>query len=341
MSGDMARVPVCLLDSDGLEVDAPWMSLLTRNANQYQTAFEFKQWMVATALLEGTAAAYIRRDLTTGEPISLVPLQPGRVIAHYTFQDISYRLDGEVVDPDELLILFASHTQNRNPYWCTSPLTQCASSLALALLQERAAAAASQFAASGKIAIMHPGQLTPEAKMSIIDSYERKHGTPDGVGRPLVVDEGIKIERISPSPNEIGLRDDRRHSIMDVARVLGIPPNMLFQGDSGALNSEPEIMRQYVSGTLSSWAARFGAQMTTKLAQPGQRVVFEVSKLARGSVKETAYAIRIGVGEGVITPNEARAIWEFPAIDGGDELKKPAPLGDSVLTEDEGDSDGF
>jgi len=306
---DIARLSVSVQVNDPQDpqtVKNAALDLLEKEANPYMSGREWRSWMVSCSILRGSSYSFIQRN-PSGEPLALWPLLPGRVTAVWSgfFLEPKWLLDGREIDPHELVILMSGPGNTNNPYLCDSPLTKCAPAMTLAVIQERCALALAVAGRMGKISITHPGTLSNAAKMDLLDSYTRKHVSPEGAARPLVLDEGVKVERLSDG-NSGSLTDDRKFSIMEVARALSIPPQMLFQGDAGALTSQIEMMRQYVETAVQPWCVKFADCLRTKLLPNGLRFAFDYHALMRGNLRDTASALKDLSRTGAVTVNDAR-----------------------------------
>jgi len=315
LSEDIARLTVRVQVNDAddpTQVKNSALDLLEKEANPYMSGREWRSWMVATSILRGSSYSFIQRT-PSGDAIALWPLLPGRVTAVWSgfFLEPQWLLDGRKIDPHELVILMSGPGNYNNPYLCDSPLTKCAPAMTLAVIQERCALALAVAGRMGKISITHPGTLSNAAKMDLLDSYTRKHVSPEGAARPLVLDEGVKVERLSDG-NTGSLTEDRRFSIMEVARALSIPPQMLFQGDAGALTSQIEMMRQYVETAVQPWCVKFADALRTKLLPPGLRFAFDHYALMRGNLRDTASALKDLSRTGAVTVNDAREMLGLP-----------------------------
>lgn len=336
ISGDVARISVRAVDSSGSETSPASMRILTHEANPFQSGCAWRQWMVSTSLLNGSAYSYVARD-SNGEAIACYPLLPGRVNVAWLGWEPVYMLDGAKVDPHCIVHLMAGAGEDHNPYTCRSPLARCAGAFSLAILQERVATALCESGRVGKISITHPGTLSSAAKLDLLDGYTRKHISPEGASRPLVLDEGVRVERVGDGSLP-GILDDRKFAIQEIARALGVPPQMLYQGDAGALSSQVEMQRQYVDGTISHWCDRFAAQLTLRLMPMGTRLSFHVHEIARGNLKDTAKAIKDLSGTSSLSVNDAREMLDLPPRIDGDSLTTSAIV--AVATEEGDDAAG-
>ena len=321
ISGDLARLDV---EVHG-ERNSPALSLLRDEANPHMTGQAWRAWMVATAILRGSAYSWVQRD-AQGDAVALWPLLPGRAQVIWTGGEPRWLLDGRQLDPHMIIALMSGAGDPINPYRCDSPLAKCAPALSLAVMQERVATALAQGGRVGKISITHPGTLSTAAKMDLLDAYSRKHISPEGATRPLVLDEGVRVERVGDG-GAPGLTDDRRFAIMEVARCLSIPPQMLYQGDAGALTSQIEMQRQYVEQAVLPWSARFADALSCKLLGGPRRFRFATECLVRGNLRDLAASLKDLASTGAVTINDARQMLGLPPMaDGGADPIRPLSL---------------
>ena len=232
-------------------------------------------------------------------------------------------MDGQQIDPYNIVQLMAGTGSMQNPYSCVSPLVRCASALSLSILQERVATSLAESGRVGKISITHPGTLSTTAKLDLISGYISKHITPEGATRPLVLDEGVRVERVGDGALP-GLLEDRKFQIMEISRALGIPPQMLYQSDAGALSSQIEMQRQYVEGTVAGWADRFATSLSSKILPQGVKLKFEVGDLMRGNMRDVAASLKDLATTGALTLNDAREMLGLAYVDGGEQQLTPA-----------------
>ena len=319
---DLGRIGIECCRADGSYVECPASTLLTGEANTYQSGHAWRAWMVASAITNGCGYSFIQRD-NRGDAIALWPLLPGRIAVIWFGFEPRFLMDGQQIDPYNIVQLMAGTGSMQNPYSCVSPLVRCASALSLSILQERVATSLAESGRVGKISITHPGTLSTTAKLDLISGYISKHITPEGATRPLVLDEGVRVERVGDGALP-GLLEDRKFQIMEISRALGIPPQMLYQSDAGALSSQIEMQRQYVEGTVAGWADRFATSLSSKILPQGVKLKFEVGDLMRGNMRDIAASLKDLATTGALKLNDAREMLGLAYVDGGEQTLTPA-----------------
>ncbi len=308
IAGDIARIEC--------EVSAAGADSLLKSPSRYMSAFEFRRAMTMQVLLYGNSFAAINKT-RGGELLELILLEPDSVSLDLNGPEPIYktRLYGDLTIDQ----VFHLKAPNVNGLWGESPVSLCRTSLQLMAAQEDMALKAFSNAGNPKIALVHPGPLSLEARQRIMADYEAKHAGTSNTGKPLVLAEGMRIERISSTLDDAGLQAARDYSIDEVCRIYGVPGLYLGQAGSGnAYGSLEWTGRQYVDGCLRTWIECWASEIKGKLAGTGESVYFDVDDLQRPGMAETMAALRTAVEAGVMTRNEAREELDLAPLPGLD-----------------------
>ena len=307
IANDVARIE--------LETDAAGAQSLLENPSPYMSAFEFRRAATMQLLLWGNAFAAINRT-RGGELLELILLDPDSVSLDTTGAVPFYktRLYGDL----QLDQMFHLKAPNTNGLWGESPINLCRTSLQLMAAQEEMALKAYSNAGNPKIALVHPGPLSLEARQRIMADYEAKHAGTANTGKPLVLAEGMRIERISSTLDDAGLQAARQYSVGDVARIYGVPSSYLSETVGPAYSTLEWLSRIYVQTAVQPWCAVWGAEVRTKLGGVGSSVTWDTDDLVRPGMAETMAALRTAVEAGVMTRNEAREELDLAPLPGLD-----------------------
>jgi HK97 family phage portal protein len=285
--------------------------------NRYMSGYEFRRAMMLQACLFGNAFALINRT-RGGDLLELMPLDIESVSLDVTGSEPYYRTRqyGDV----QLRDMFHLRAIGLDGLWGESPVRLCKTSLTIMAAQEQAQLEVMKNAGNPKLAIVHPGPLSAGARQSIAEKFQSDHGGAENAGKPLVLAEGMKVERISSTLEDSGISAARAYSIEDVSRIYGVPAHMLGMASSGNAYGSLEWMgRTYVDSCLSHWFAAFRAEVLSKLATVAASFTWDTDQLIKPTMAEMFAALRTGVESGVITRNEARAKLDYPPLPGLDE----------------------
>lgn len=339
---DIARMPVCghvYTDSwermdreDYLDVHA----VLNEQANDFQTAFDFKVWMVEQCLIWGNSFAVISRR---GDTVyQLIPMGSADVQllrddeGRWIYQTSEY---GEV-PPEDIIHFRLSGSQRLG--WGDSPVATCASSLVLARLIEQSGIEQYRSPGIGKVAITTEEAVGADAVRQMQDAFKNAHSGSEGMLRPIIVQNGASVEQIGQSLVDNDWIQARKSAVEDVARIFGIPPFVLFAETGNTFTMEQS--RAYTD-SLGQYAARFSAELSMKLfpGNPDYRVTFDATQLMRGTFSESVSAYQVAIQTGIMVPNEARAELGLQPLEGGDELYVGPNMQSGGTTDAEEDRD--
>jgi HK97 family phage portal protein len=307
IANDVARVP--------LDVSERTANALLQQPNRWQNGFEFRRALTMQALLYGNAFAVINRTLG-GELLELLPLDIESVSLDLTKTEPVYktRLYGDVPMSSMLHL----RAVGLDGLWGESPVRLCRTSLQILAAQENSQLEVMKNAGNPKLAFVHPGPLSEGARQSISEKFLQHHAGAENAGKPLVLAEGMRVERISSTLDDAGIAAARRYSVEDVSRIYGVPTSYLSEHSANAYGSMEWLSRMYVDACLQHWFSTWAAEIVAKLAPFGS-ATFDADMISRPSLAEQMAALRTGVESGVITRNEAREYLNLAPLDGLDD----------------------
>lgn len=126
-------------------------------------------------------------------------------------------------------------------------------------------------------------------------------------------------------PEQTQLLASRTFTVLQVCRLLRIPPHMLGVTDPGAASyaSVEQQSLAYVRDTVRPLASLLESALGSLITNPDAFVKFSLEGLLRGASNDRATYLTQLLTQGIISPNEARAIEDLRPIDGGDQFRMP------------------
>jgi HK97 family phage portal protein len=298
----------------GFRSSIPFLSTLLNQPTPYVSGYEFRRAMMLQACLYGNAFALINRT-RGGEVFALQPLDVESVSLDVSRSEPFYRSAqyGDLPFSD----VFHLRALGFGGLWGESPVRVCRTSLTIMGAQESAQLEVMRNAGNPKLAIVHPGPLSAGARQAIAEKFQSDHAGSENAGKPLVLAEGMRVERISSTLEDAGISAARAYSIADVSRIYGVPASYLGE-PSNAYGSMEWLSRMYVDSCLSHWLSAFRSEVLAKLGGTGDTFEFDTDELVRPSLAEQFAALRTGVEAGIITRNEARERLDMEPLEGLD-----------------------
>jgi HK97 family phage portal protein len=174
-----------------------------------------------------------------------------------------------------------------------------------------------------------PGVLTKEGRENIREYFMEQHSGSLNAHRPAVLQEGVEWQATGLTNEDAMLLETLAWSAADVARYFNVPLHMLQETSKVTSwgSGIAELSIGFVTYSLMPWLTNIQEQIGKDLILDKRKffVEFLVDALLRGKTLERyqAYAVATG-GAPWMAPNEVRERENLNAMDGLDEVAKPA-----------------
>ena len=346
LAGDVAQLPLHIFErlSDGGKRRAdehPLAALLSRQPNEWQTPFEFREMLTGHLLLRGNAYAEIVSG-PRGFASALVPLHPAFMrVEQLTTRRLRYRYmpqDGSGerrYTQDEILHLRGLSSDGLVGL---SPVTLARTTIELAMAAEEFGAR--QFGQkptlSGLLKAAKP--MTDEQRKSTAQSFRDAHSGPENWHSVAVLPPGLEWQSVGMSNEDAEFLATRKFEVAEIARWFGVPPHMLGDLDSAKFNTVEQQGIDYVTHSLGPWLVRWEQRIGRDLILDPLRFFAEFIRdaLLRGdtAARYAAYHTATG-GRAWMSPDEVRA-RENLNLRGGDLDEVREGLGSTQPRQDVG-----
>jgi HK97 family phage portal protein len=210
-----------------------------------------------------------------------------------------------------------------------SRLSRARESFAGALATEQYAASTFRNGAALSGIVVHPSQLDDASQARLRDSLSAFRGS-QNAGKIAVLEEDMKWQPLSVSPDDAQMLESRRFGVENLARIFRVPPPMLGDYASGNYASIVEIHRIFYSHTIQPWLNRWERLLErTLFSEDGRRlfeIEFDCDLLLRGDMLTRMQAYRIGREIGLYSANELRQFEHLNPRDDADADAFLSPL---------------
>ena len=306
--------------------------------NDWQTYFEFAEMMQFSLVMRGNAYAVKIRD-RRGRVVRLIPVNADWVMLwEAPGGDLFYRitvsglhLRAELAGqpfliPAEDMLHVRGFSQNGLLGGSRIALAKEAIALSLGYERQQSAWLGQGAAPSG--ALTTDAKLTKEAAERISQDWRDKKGGLQNAGRILVLEQGLKYEKIGMTAAEADLINSRVFQIDEIARIFRIPPHMLGAMQKIAAGNLEQLSQSYVNLTMSGYTSRWGAKLDTNFQLRRDRLFigYDLSTLTYADMTTRFNNLARGISGGFLTPNEARAYDKRNPLPGGDKLLQPTNM---------------
>lgn len=145
----------------------------------------------------------------------------------------------------------------------------------------------------------------------------------DAGGTPILED-GMTFKAAAQSAKDLQYIESRKLTREEVASAYHIPPAMIGLTEGATFASLKEQHKALYTDTLGPWLQRIQQALALDLLDDsGMYLEFNIEEKLRGNFEDQAAQLQTATGAPWLTRNEARAMRNLSAIDGGDELIVP------------------
>lgn len=301
--------------SGGLE------TLIHEAPNKEWTSFKLRQYFWQQVFTGGRGLLWIERS---GSNITgLYPINPTKAkITRDGMGRTFYDVDGKIYPATDVIdVPFMLKADGIGHH---GPVTLGAQAIQLALAMGQYGA---KFFAGGGVpplALVGPMPAGPDAMKRAMTDIQRSIDTAKASDKPLFpIPPGYELKPVGFDPDKGQMTEARRFSVEEIARVLQIPPVFLQDLTHGTFSNSEQQDLHLVKHLIAQWAEAFEEELNLKLfgqRNGGRYVEHNVDGLMRGDFVTRMNGLAQAVQTAILTPNEARALENRPALPNGDDL---------------------
>ena len=174
--------------------------------------------------------------------------------------------------------------------------------------------------------------LKPDQIKQLKEDFSSAFSGAKNAGKTPVLGDGMKYAQLKPiSPADADYINSKKLTKSEIMEIFKVPPPLLGVIDATYNNTE-QLALIYQRFTLAPVYTMIQQELTLKLigANKDTYIEFVPDALLFATAKDKSDVVTNLVQKGIYTPNEGRAIYNKPDIEGGNEIVLPlnsAPIG--------------
>jgi HK97 family phage portal protein len=316
ISATISTLPLHLLRSDANKTiqatNKRLFHVMHSEFNKYMTAQIGREVLAAHALTWGNAYAEKVKN-GYGEIVELWPITPNRVRMEMKNGELIYniRVDSQEVPLTRAQILHVPGL-GFDGFQGYSVISMARKSIGLGMAMETFGAMYFGNGTHPGVIVSHPKRLDPITKSNLNTSLTNMYSGLGQSHRLMLLEEGMKIEKVNVNPNDSQFLESRTWQVSDIARWFHIPVHKLKNLERATNNNIESEQQSYYIDCILPWLVRFeqcfDMQLLSESERWKQKLFFRhnVDGLLRANTASRAAYYKIMASIGGMTINNIR-----------------------------------
>lgn len=302
--------------------------LLSVAPNDYMTAQEFWELLIACLCLRGNFYAY--KVKVMGEVVELLPMDPGSVSPklnsdHVPAYNVTFR-DGktDVLSQDEV---WHVRTLTLDGLIGLNPIAYARQAIALGLATEEHGANLFKNGAVSTGVLQTPESLSDQAFERLKTQFEENHQGMANAHKPMILEMGLDWKPISLNAEDSQFLETRKFQRDEICAIYRVPPHLVANLEKATFSNIEHQSLSFVNYSLVPYLTRIESRINVGLLSSKDQgryyAKFNAGALLRGDIKSRYESYAQGINWGILSPNDARALEDLNPYDGGEKYLTP------------------
>lgn len=304
----------------------PLYQLFSVSPNSDQTSMEWLEQTCVHLVLRGNAYSRIRRD-RSGRAVELVPINPDlvEIKTNEGGAIVGYQVNGELLVPSQVLHVKGMSTDGVRGL---SVIKYAADTFGAAKSAQEYGRRVFENDATPGMVLQHPGVLDEEAAKRLRESWQAMFAGPRNAGRVAVLEEGMTIDRVQMTAEDMQFLDTRKFQRQEIAALFRVPVHMVGDLSQSSFSNIEQQSIEFVTHCIRPACRRIELAIIHRVLTPSQRrdlfVEFLIDGLMRGDLQSRYNAYHVGRQGGWLSVNDIRSFENLnPIGPDGDRYLEP------------------
>lgn len=326
LSESVGMLPCKLYEQAGNQrnpaVDHRVFRLLSTAPNDYMTAIEFWELLVACLCLRGNFYAY--KVKAFGEVVELLPIDPSAVKPKLVDNKATY----EVTWSDK-----TKETLTQDDIWHVriltldgltglNPVAYAREAIGLGLATEEHGSRLFSNGAITSGVLATDEKLTDDAFSRLQTQFKENHEGLTNAHKPMILEMGLNWKPVGLNSEDSQFLETRKFQRDEICAIYRVPPHLVANLDKASLNNIEHLGLSFVNYSLIPYITRIESRINVGLLKESDQgryyAKFNVAALLRGDLKSRYESYGIGISWGILSPNDCRDLEDLNPRVGGD-----------------------
>lgn len=324
LAGSLANLPLhcyqAAAGNSGRKSGGREQKLLNEAPNDEWTSFDWRKYFWTQVFTQGRGLSWIER--VGSRIVGIWPVDPSTVSISARSGRRIYKFDGRELPASQ--IIDVPFLLKRDMVSSRSPVNMSAKAIQLAIAMNDYAS--KYFAGGGIPPLAFSGPLPAGAdamRRAMGEMNRSVESARENGGQMVMIPPGHELKPIGIDPAKGQMVEARLFQVQEIARIFGLPPVFLQDLSRGTFANVEQQDLHLIKHLIAQWAKAFEEQVNLKLFGAGRSSKYSehsLDGLMRGDFLGRMQALAAGVQNGLLAPNEGRALENRPPMEGGDQL---------------------
>ena len=325
ISGTMSKLPITMVNDQGLSIPDYRLNLLNGECNEYMLGVQLIENMIKDYLFYGSA--YALKSMNGNTLTALTYIHPNNVKLNIGFLNFEPKATFTItlhnrsfdVDPDELLIFVR---QSDDGLAGRGVLHSGATVIGQGVNEQNKS---SEFFKNGALptgVLKSQGKLSEGSLKRLRESWTRLFTGSGNAGKTVILEEGLEYQSISFNPETLQLLNSKGFTVAEICRLFNLPQSLVDATVKGTYGSLEQQNLHYLYYTISPIVNKLIKSLNKCLLLESEKdsMSFEIDTdaILMSSIEDRYKAHDVAMKNGVKSINETRSDEGLPPIKGGD-----------------------
>ena len=328
LSESVATLPLYLYQEtkDKRTKQSNKLTKILDNPNRFMSSYDFKSMVMVDLCLQGNSYWQIVRNKAL-EVTGIYPLLPSQMTVKVVERgNVEYHYasttQGLVVLGDDEVLHFKMLSMDG--IVGISPIQYNRLAISLGISQLEYSDKFYQNGSNSAVILSHPATLDGEAYERLKGSFTKQYVGVKNSHKPILLEDGLKMERLSITNAEAQYIESRTFTKNDIASIFRVPPHMINELSRATFSNIEHQSLEFVKYTLMPYLVMIETELNNKLTSSNKQYFkFYTNYLIRGDIKARYEAYQIAIQNGFLNRNEVRVLEDMDVADGLDEFIVP------------------
>lgn len=335
LSESVGMLPCKLMTEQGNTRKAatshPLYELLYLAPNNYMTAQEFWELVIACLGLQGNFYAY--KVMAMGKVKELLPIDPGAVKPKMrddwtVAYEVTFRNGTkDVLTQDEI---WHVRTLTLDGLTGLNPVAYARQAISLGLATEEHGARLFKNGAVTSGVLQTEQRLTDDAFKRLKDQFNEDHAGLTNAHKPMIMEMGLEWKPTALNLQDSQFLETRKFQRDEICAIFRVPPHLVANLERATFSNIEHQAMSFVNYSLVPYLTRIENRIRVGLLSEQDRAThyakFNAGALLRGDQKSRYESYGQGINWGILSPNECRDLEDLNPRDGGDIYLTPVNM---------------